>query len=431
MEYLDALSQESDASPELLRELAIAYRKVSDILGNPEFSSMGKRSDSLLYCQKAYDIHSRLLETDPSNIDSLKELSSLTETLSSAYPTTKGDWDEGLKYARISQQIHLKLSELEPTDAKWKSRLAKRYNYSAFILESKHDHLAAAEDYKKSLQYTEEAIALAPDDPAVLVPAASVFSMTARRFADVDYNDYGRIDEALVFLQKALAIRLKLIERDPNNVGHKRSLAVVYDDLGVLATRMKEYAKADDYFEKGLVLFNEILDKDPNDIMVGANKAYNLMKYGYSLSLQGRKAQALVRQKEAVALHERWMQNDPESVETVTTASQSKEHLADTLLEMGRTEEARTMYQESLNLLEKATTLSKSPTAEIIIPAARHHLKLGKIKQTAPAQCRSAQAHFRAGFDLLDAFKRIDRLSPTNEALYQDLKALADIPGCK
>lgn len=430
MEYLDALHQEGEENPELMRELAIAYRKVSDILGHPEFSSLGKRSDSLLYCQKAFDIHSRLLDEDPLNLDSLRELGSITETLSSAYPTTKGDWDEGLKYARISQKTLATLSEIEPTEARWKSRLAKRYNYSAFILESKHDHLAAAEDYRLSLQYTEEAIALAPDDPSVLVPAASVFSMTARRLGDVDYNDYGRTEEALVYLERALAIRTKLFERDPNNVGHKRSLAVVYDDLGVLADRRADHAAANEYFSKALVLFDEIIANDPKDIMVATNKGYNLMKHGHSLSNQGRAKEALGMQKRAVALHERWVQTDPDSVDTITTLSLSKEHLADTMFKLKSIHEARSTYEASLGDILKAYSLSKSPTYEIIIPAARLHLKLGKLKGANTRECTSAQNHFKSAYKLLDDFRQKDRLSPTNTALYEEIKTLADTFTC-
>ena len=98
---------------------------------------------------------------------------------------------------------------------------------------------------------------------------------------------------------------------------------------------------------------------------------------------------------------------------------------------MGRTEEARTMYQESLGLLDKASAISKSPTYEIIIPAARHHLKLGKIQQAVRTECPSAETQFKSGYDLLQAFKQKDRLSPTNESLYRELKTLAESPGCK
>ena len=206
LEYLDALSQESDANPELLKELAAAYRKVGDILGKANSSSLGQMSNAFIYYEKAHQIQNELLASNPQDIELMKEFAATNYALSLNYYNSKGDINETLKYCRISQKTLEFVSRSEPNQPEWKNQLAKLYDNSSEMSYSINDSQKAEEDTRISTKYNDEAIALAPQNTKLLASSAIVFSNIGRRSGDTYYNDQGKPDEALVFLEKALEV---------------------------------------------------------------------------------------------------------------------------------------------------------------------------------------------------------------------------------
>ena len=423
LEYLDALSQESDANPELLKELAAAYRKVGDILGKANSSSLGQMSNAFIYYEKAHQIQNELLASNPQDIELMKEFAATTYALSLNYYNSKGDINEALKYCRISQKTLEFVSRSEPNQPEWKNQLAKLYDNSSEMSYSINDSQKAEEDTRISTKYNDEAIALAPQNTKLLASSAIIFSNISRRLGDTYYNDQGKPDEALVFLEKALAIRKMLCEREPDNAPYKRSFGVVYRDLGSIYTTKKDFPKAIENFQKASAIFDELSGKDEKDWLPKGDIAFNSMLYGEALRADGKLDDALILQKKSVEMFEAYLENDPESIGKMLSFSRSLEFLADTLKSKDKNVESLDVYQRSVKFMLKP--YEKVATFETTIPLARLYLKIGKIKQSNPNDCQTAFEYFQKSYAMLEDFKQKDRFSPTNTETYLEANQLA------
>src|SRR5688572_23643440 len=60
LEYLDGLAAEGGNDAALSRELAVAYMKVGDVLGNTKLPNLGRQGDALASYHKARQILARL-----------------------------------------------------------------------------------------------------------------------------------------------------------------------------------------------------------------------------------------------------------------------------------------------------------------------------------------------------------------------------------
>jgi non-specific serine/threonine protein kinase/serine/threonine-protein kinase len=72
--YLDAVSSENAASPEFLKESAIAYRKIGDVEGKPYAANLGKLDEALLSYEKSVNLLEKSVSLAPADIALKDEL---------------------------------------------------------------------------------------------------------------------------------------------------------------------------------------------------------------------------------------------------------------------------------------------------------------------------------------------------------------------
>ncbi len=74
VDYLDAISNENTDNSELLKESAIAYRKIGDVQGKPYHANLGKLDEALVNYQKSVDLLEKAITLAPSDISLKDEL---------------------------------------------------------------------------------------------------------------------------------------------------------------------------------------------------------------------------------------------------------------------------------------------------------------------------------------------------------------------
>ncbi len=72
--YLDVVSREETENPELLKESAIAYRKIGDVQGKPYHANLGKLDEALVNYQKSVNLLEKAITLTPSDISLKDEL---------------------------------------------------------------------------------------------------------------------------------------------------------------------------------------------------------------------------------------------------------------------------------------------------------------------------------------------------------------------
>jgi tetratricopeptide (TPR) repeat protein len=160
-----------------------------------------------------------------------------------------------------------------PHETNLKQDLWRVYDSAASIYEE-IDDARGFELSDKSRQVVEEIIA----GDRANAQARRYLSKTFSRLG-ISAANLGKPDDAVGFLERALAILTELQEKDPLNREYDRDLRVLYVRLGVTHTKQRDFPAALAAFEKSAAFFEKQLAADPANtiLLTDAASAYRHM----------------------------------------------------------------------------------------------------------------------------------------------------------
>jgi tetratricopeptide (TPR) repeat protein len=291
LEYLDALYKEAGSDRTLQEELAVAYKKVGDIQGNPLGASVGDSAGAIRSYTNAIALLQPLHELEPGNarigIALTKTNSLLTRrtlllsgaeaalplanrgvALSEAMQSVVTDDFEamgllGNNYSHHAEVLAAlgrmpevraslgkmiaaveKYAQKHPTDPRGLSSLSGAYNNAAIIgragLSPAEGYAYAADLLEKGMAADEALLALKPDDEAYRWSLAE----TQLNLADLYYGN-GEYARALDLQRKAAAA---FVNRDPRDA--RAQLISAMGDVGLAKTLARTAS-----YEEALTLF--------------------------------------------------------------------------------------------------------------------------------------------------------------------------------
>jgi eukaryotic-like serine/threonine-protein kinase len=314
-EYLDGLARESVSDPALLSELATAYGRLANVLGDARDANLGNTSKAIQNFRRAVELRQAALALDPQNRDLQRELAASYGNLSGPL-SGQGDGKEGEEYRRKALSILEPLAASSPEDPRVQYALAKAYELMGGFLVSGDHQKECVEYYDKSLKiyellaksdpknqqykievsfahkhlgsllvvqnHLDEALdhyhqALAIDEAQL---AAHPDNLNARYFITYTYNDTGFIlgqrgdfDAALSYYRKALGIRAAMVAADPHDTRARQGLAYIYFSIGTNLERKMDFPGALDSYKKALALRENLLLADPSNLPLRFNVA--------------------------------------------------------------------------------------------------------------------------------------------------------------
>jgi Uncharacterized protein conserved in bacteria len=124
----------------------------------------------------------------------------------------------------------------------------------------------------------------------------------------------GRMEQAKQKYEKALEMREKLLDNDPENVAYQLNVAMTLNNLGALLPDMGRIEEAKQRYEKALEMRERLLDNDLENIAYQSDVAMTLNNLGALLSNIGLIEEAKQRCEKALEMHEKLLDNDPENV---------------------------------------------------------------------------------------------------------------------
>src|ERR1700752_808238 len=310
LEYLDNLAKDSDNSPDLQRELALAYQKVGDIQGGisdsgntgetekalenyrkalviqekltsqPEATDADRRTLARLYmdvaeqlrdvkakeelCRRAVDVISQLAQRDASSTvraDLADALFSLAATLRS-----KGDDDTALADYLQAANIYESLAGENPdTRHDYLRNAALTYKTMDAIREVRLENQLASELYRKALAIDIENASANPNNVQFQLDS----SLSYNSIASVLTNE-GNFQAALEHCQKALSIQAKVVVDDPKNSFARTALGRNYRRLGDILTKLERFDDASIFYQDSIRTFEENSKANPGNVAIKA-----------------------------------------------------------------------------------------------------------------------------------------------------------------
>ncbi len=308
LEYLDNLAQNSDDSPDLQRELALAYQKVGEIQGSYAqggntgetgaalenyhkaiaiqeklvsmfpgndadrrtlanlYAAVGFKTADLQsrenFCRKAVEILNELVEKDPLNTTTRTDLANALYFLAASMEV-KGNYDEAIAEYRRSGEIYKNLALIDDGTEKragWLRSVALSYKAIGVLLEYKKDSVSALELYRNALAIDIENSSANPNNVQYKLDSAFSYNSIASALTTL-----ANFEEARENCQKALAIQEKVVSDDPKNSFSKFAVARTFRRMGGILQSLEKFDEAGEHYQKSIQKMEEIVRSDPND----------------------------------------------------------------------------------------------------------------------------------------------------------------------
>jgi non-specific serine/threonine protein kinase/serine/threonine-protein kinase len=281
LEYLDSLSREASGDPSLQRELAAAYDRVGDVLGDTGAANLGDFAGASQSYAKALAIRESLASANPTDIAIQTELADDYFRVAGVLQST-GDFAGALKMLQRAAPFMQKITAGD-SDPKLQDRVAGLYYFSGAALEKSGRFQDALQSYTTGASIRE---------PIANDPGAKP-SLRAHLVAD--YNGIakmqaatGHADEAIASTTKALGIMKAVSEANPGNATFREWLGEGYTIAADVQLNKGNMEQALEFDRRAREIFTELCSVDRSNQLAAENLAFSDLSIGDVLVRQGK-----------------------------------------------------------------------------------------------------------------------------------------------
>jgi serine/threonine protein kinase/tetratricopeptide (TPR) repeat protein len=293
LEYLDSLAGQAKGDTSLQKELATAYERVGDVLGNAYFANLGDTAGALQSYRKALAIREQLARANPDDMQLQGALARNYIRVANVLGAT-GDFSGALETVRKALPIteRMAASNNEPATA---DSLAGTYYFTARLLGQTGDPAGALENYRKASSIREAALQADPTNVSFNSHLAGDFEGMAHSMMQM-----GNLAQAIQMQTKAVATLEPISSASANNATVREFLAEATNRLGTLRQENGDLSKALEAHRKAHQMFLELLKADPKNLLATSNFGFSDNGIGDSLNALGQQTSALASFREAI-----------------------------------------------------------------------------------------------------------------------------------
>ena len=277
--------------------------------------------------------------------------------------------------------------------------------------------LAREELIKLALEYLDSLSKEADDDAELQRELAAAYE----RVGDVQGNqltsNLGDTQSAARSYEKALSIRQKLYEQNPQDLTATSDLASSYGKFSEIQRQVGTTGQVNEYFQKSLNLREEILKRNPNDFVARKNLADALRGKGVLLYTDYKLESSIEYYRRANEMYETLLQEQPDNIEIAEKISFMHVDIGEAQGWNGNLEGAETSLKQSLDLLlplaekhpnnqnlQRSLMMAYSKKASSTLETENYEKAVseyGKAVEIADTILRADPQNFRAKWDVV------------------------------
>jgi len=311
-QYLDVLSQSEGANDEVRLEAALAYKRLSDVLGTPIAANLGRREEAGEVLDQAIaqlrSLHEKAPQDEAVTRGLAQALYSQSVFAFIAIDDNQLAHDAASEAAALYWQLHERTGDpkaaLEAIDAEieaaqpfsWMGEGARGVAMLKQTLAKMEAHL---EEHGEN-----------PDSLGLLARTESNLSESIGRLADEDGEDYG---EALAYADRAIPSYRRFVEVSDRPDGARRSLAIALWKRALILYSMDVLDRALADLDEAEAIIAEQFTLDPKDSGLDRTLVAIREQKAITLAYAGRSAPALQLARQSVATKRSMYENEPNS----------------------------------------------------------------------------------------------------------------------
>ena len=337
---LDRVSTDAPRDAALLRELAMAYQRAGDLLGNPTNANLGDMAGAAAAYQKAITAAEAAMEIAPDSVNSMWTLALVYEKAADL-EAPSGKVREALEHQRASLALFQRVAGTDTARLRYQRavgissmKLGDLLGHPTFT--NAGDTAAAITAYEESNSRLERAAQRGDTTFALARHRAIVRERIGRLM-----QERGDFVQATTWLERSLAVRDSLVQENPASVEARRDLAIgYYLKCGLhLAERKPEQALPP--CEQSLAIRRVLMRDDPKDSRFIRGMGIIHRRLGEIHVMANNPARALRDYSEAAAYYERYFAGRAGPINDRRDFAATQAELASVATSMGMTAVAR------------------------------------------------------------------------------------------
>ncbi len=321
---------------------------------------------------RTQELKKELLQSAAAGLDQVRQRAQGTNSMEVAYSIAAVHWrmglvfkdlgasEEAFKHILHCHQINLDQLQANPDSDRAKSNLATSYSLLGDMsLELRRDPAASLNYYQDAMRLR-EAVYLQPRDPQDGAGAKRVRQGLTETYSRMGatYMRNGDPRQARDYFQKTMALCEELVQRDPKDLIARQDLARTYYAVGEMSFRLNEPAAGKDYYTKCLEIREQLYRDHPTDPRIMQELALWCGTLGNASARTGDHQDALQHYKRSLELCKQLAVIDPKKLDYQRYLGTAHYRLGTALLELG--EPASQSFRESLKV--RQTLADADPT---------------------------------------------------------------------
>lgn len=263
LEYLDSLAGESRADSELAVEVAGAYRRLAEISGDSRSAHLGDPAGARRNAERAAALLEAVEAREPDNIKVLREHRVVALLLGRL--RLEGGDSSGVNETARAAGIAEKITRLPGAAIDDRRNLgATLAEYGGILAVVKDDHVAAAAQLARALEYLES---LVRENPGDLVARANLAYAYERAATAAEVTGKAELlPRAVELAEKSIATTLSVVQEDGGRASRRQTLAKRYNNAARVTMRLGDVEGARDKAVQGRALVERLAAEDPRNV---------------------------------------------------------------------------------------------------------------------------------------------------------------------
>ena len=359
LEYLDSLSKESSDDLALQQELAAAYERVGDLMGNSSAANAGDFGGAIGSYKKALEIRKRSAAANPGNPDLQAALLGEYFRLAFGYQDD-GQYAAALACLDKAMPIAQSLAS-DSTNPMAQDSLAGIYWKRGGVLAASGDYAGSLENFRKSAAIREQITAPPDANRIILTHLASDYLGIGEGLART-----GDSEQGIAYVEKSIATLETIAAADPSNATLQEYLAEAYNSSVPIFEMRGDDRQASHYAARAVEIFSSLHAATPGDSLAKDNYALAEIALGKSLLRSAQAQRSVTHLTRAVETLEGIHQPNQYESEGIIEADLA---LGQAYMEISRAEPVRSVKRTHLlrarSLLQKGAEGSQHSAARV------------------------------------------------------------------
>jgi tetratricopeptide (TPR) repeat protein len=267
MRFFDGAARTAGNDSRLLLELAEGYRRLGNVLGSSFSDNLGRQQEAMQAFEKGLAAVERARAFGAASYDSLRVHSGLLVEAGLA-ATALGSKEEGVRHAEALASVIREIDALSDSSPRARALAAVNRSQLAMLRTAMGQKEEAERLYLQAL----EGFRTLPEAEAAEPSNASQQAFALKRLGALQIVR-GALPEAEGNYQAALSLERGLLRRTPEDRTLRYNLTFTLSDLGLIARRQNEPAKAIRYLAEAAAIRDSFHAADPRNVRVLAGAA--------------------------------------------------------------------------------------------------------------------------------------------------------------